>query len=118
MSLQEHRSGRVLEVFTTATSTNTSPQNITTHNRMSIVIIPSTTDSRCTICGRSTYPKNRLDARAAKIAFITQGHPTIIFGEICVQRSQTVVIISVLHCQTAMNFFTKTSPKRFATREK
>ena len=48
----------------------------------------------------------------------TQGQPTIIFGEICVRKSQTVLRLSVLRCQTAIDFFTKTSPKRFATREK
>ena len=44
-----------------------------------------------------------------------QGHLTIIFGEICVQQSQAVLRISVLCCQTAIDSFTKTSRKRFAT---
>ena len=49
----------------------------------------------------------------------SQGHPKItVFGEICVRESQTALRISVLGCQTATDFFTKTSPKRFATREK
>ena len=45
--------------------------------------------------------------------------PTIIFAEMCVRASQTVLRISVPRCQTAdEKFFTKTSPKSFATREK
>ena len=40
------------------------------------------------------------------------------FAELCVRESQTALRISVLRCQTAADFFTKTSPKRFATREK
>ena len=49
---------------------------------------------------------------------IMQGHPTIVFGEICVRKSQTALTISVLRCQTATDLFTKTSPERCATREK
>ena len=49
---------------------------------------------------------------------ILQGHPTIILAEICVQESQTVLRISVLRCQTATDFFTKTSAQRLTTREK
>ena len=39
-----------------------------------------------------------------------QGHP------MTVRESQTALIISVLRCQTATDFFTKTPPKRFAAR--
>ena len=55
--------------------------------------------------------KQRMNAKS-------QGHQTIIFGEICVPESQTVLRISVLPCLTATYFFTKTSAKRLATREK
>ena len=48
---------------------------------------------------------------------ILQGHPTIIFDEIRVQESQTVLRISVLLCQTATDFLTKTSAQRLTTRE-
>ena len=51
-----------------------------------------------------------------KVVSITQASKTI-FGEICVLESQTVLRISVLCCQIAIDFFTKTSPKRFATKE-
>ena len=44
------------------------------------------------------------------------GHPTIIFGEICVRENETVLRISVLRCQT--EFLAKASPRRFATGEK
>ena len=55
---------------------------------------------------------------STKCPWIEQGHPTIIFGKICVRESQTVLRISVLRWQTATDFFTKTSPKRAATRKK
>ena len=49
---------------------------------------------------------------------LIQGHPTIIFSEICVRETETVLRISFLRCQTAIDFFTKISPKRFTTRER
>ena len=37
-----------------------------------------------------------------------QGHPAIIFGEMCVRESQTVLRVSVPCCQAATDFLTKT----------
>ena len=47
-----------------------------------------------------------------------QRHPTIIFSDIGVRESQTVLGISVLCCQTATNFFARTTAQRLATMEK
>ena len=44
--------------------------------------------------------------------------PTIVLGEVGARESQTIVRISVLLCQRATDFFTKTSPKRLAITEK
>ena len=44
-----------------------------------------------------------------------QGHSTIIFGGTCSRESNCCK--TVFRCQTAISIFTKTSPKRFATRE-
>ena len=45
------------------------------------------------------------------ILFSLSRGSTIIFGEICVRESQTVRRISVVRCQTAIDFFNKASPK-------
>ena len=44
--------------------------------------------------------------------FFVKGQPSIIFVEICVRESQTVLRTSVLRFQTAIDFFTKTSLTR------
>ena len=54
----------------------------------------------------------------SKPHFRYQGHPTIIFGEICVRASQTILRTSVLRCQTATDIFTKTSPKKTPNQRK
>lgn len=60
----------------------------------------------------------KVEAKTATTLALYQGHPTIIFSEICVPASEIVLRISVPRCQTATDLITKTSGKRLTTKEK
>ena len=63
---------------------------------------------------RNIIPSIRFEEETANL----QGHITMIFGQICVRESQTCSKNFGFTLQTAMDFFTKITARRFAIRKK